>query len=1062
MINAVSDYKLTKKQEDLALQLSRYSPKIVDTYHGAIHALNQNEYSDRLVHFAHSLREVINLLSRNVQTEHELDKSLDKKIRKQLLQSVIDPLGKQSYSFSDKYDALIEEYNLLSSVAHHKEEITNEQAQQKLTRVEDILHMFTRPQLSINDEIDEIISKSPSSENAKRLTELQFRWATQSQLIEKLPQEWLPYMIEVGFFSNPPAATFSKNSPRYVYWAASRYLTKCVSDYPNKVTEVILDCNFQNEKDRNPTIYTDFLTCALDLPLSNIEKIGQKILDEKWYDFREDYGFTEKYVKIIEELYLAEKYDLAEKLFHNGFAPKLSEKVATMNILEESTVYREVRFPMDDYWFEEILQKIIPQFVEKNPELITKTLISLLEESIILDNQGKEIKDEYEDGLEVYRSTIEDSDQNGLSTIKSVFVTHIRNCLIYIANNDPEKLKDLMQVISEKKPWIFRRLELYMYENFSDLFPKEIPLSALKYFRIHKTHHEYYNFIKSVFGKLDSSIQKSLYKKIDDGYDSEKFDKIKDEEGEEIAKKREKYYRLTELEPIKENLDEPHALIYQELVRELGELDHPQHRYYHSATMIQPEPEPKLFEGKTIEKVFEEVKNYIPQREFSFEDTVVITFREFAENNSMACSERCLELKNAHYNILHELFSGFKNAIKDNKKINWETTIQLIQEIVTPIKDAKTYRPKPYDYMPMIYSLIEEGLKTDGIHFELQDKLWKLLEILVEIGTFTNEQEDYPESNTDSLNMSINNLNGLSFHVIYQYAIWYEKHSESKRVIVPKVKKIFDDYLDKKLGGHTVSRHAVLGVNFPNFYYFDGEWARSILEKIISSKNTKIAFWEGYVSWNRLYRYVFADLYSLYNEFLNKDLIRNLKRKHAFESTITHMSLAYFYNLENADEAFERFLETAEPSAIEHCVFHIGTILNGDKIDEKFNKEKFAKLWSYKSIQNHSLERWFRNSPLEKEKTISLYLEHLKNFTGQVNLATMTLEGLNSYSNKFPLQVAECIELLVAKRANDYIHHEVKDILKKLIDSKDDVVYTVCKRIIEQLAILGLDYRDLL
>ena len=113
----MNDFKLTETQEEISLQLSRYSPKIVDTYCGAIHALNQNEYSDRLVHFAHSLREVIDLLSRSGQTEYELNKSLDKKIRKHLLQSVIDPLGKQSYSFSDKYDALMK--NMILSVLLH-------------------------------------------------------------------------------------------------------------------------------------------------------------------------------------------------------------------------------------------------------------------------------------------------------------------------------------------------------------------------------------------------------------------------------------------------------------------------------------------------------------------------------------------------------------------------------------------------------------------------------------------------------------------------------------------------------------------------------------------------------------------------------------------------------------------------------------------------------------------------------------------------------------------------------------------------------------------------------
>ena len=69
----------------------------------------------------------------------------------------------------------------------------------------------------------------------------------------------------------------------------------------------------------------------------------------------------------------------------------------------------------------------------------------------------------------------------------------------------------------------------------------------------------------------------------------------------------------------------------------------------------------------------------------------------------------------------------------------------------------------------------------------------------------------------------------------------------------------------------------------------------------------------------------------------------------------------------------------------------------------------------------------------------------------------MTLDGLDSCSDEFPLQVAECIELLIAKQANNYIHQEVKNILKKLIDANNDEVNIVCTRTIEQLAMCGCD-----
>ena len=55
---------LSVEQRILCSQLKNYSYKIKDAYLGAIHALRTKDYEDRLVHFAHSLREVIDLLTK--------------------------------------------------------------------------------------------------------------------------------------------------------------------------------------------------------------------------------------------------------------------------------------------------------------------------------------------------------------------------------------------------------------------------------------------------------------------------------------------------------------------------------------------------------------------------------------------------------------------------------------------------------------------------------------------------------------------------------------------------------------------------------------------------------------------------------------------------------------------------------------------------------------------------------------------------------------------------------------------------------------------------------------
>ncbi len=74
----VNNPQLTQKQKDIVTQLTTYDSRIKPAYLGAIYVLQQKEYPDRLVHFAHSLREVIDLLTRVNQTDIERKSSLKK------------------------------------------------------------------------------------------------------------------------------------------------------------------------------------------------------------------------------------------------------------------------------------------------------------------------------------------------------------------------------------------------------------------------------------------------------------------------------------------------------------------------------------------------------------------------------------------------------------------------------------------------------------------------------------------------------------------------------------------------------------------------------------------------------------------------------------------------------------------------------------------------------------------------------------------------------------------------------------------------------------------------
>ena len=773
---------------------------------------------------------------------------------------------------------------------------------------------------------------------------------------------------------------------------------------------------------------------------------------------------TEKYVELIEKLYLNGEYNLAIQLARSIFTPVLSESCHDCNQSDEAKEYRKVQAPFEFYLFEQILQDKISKLVEKNSIPITELLIDLLEETIQLYNKGQGLTDPYEDGSLVWRHAIEDSGQNGFSDINSIFVIHLRNCLLHIGTESKEKLKEMMSKIKSKTYWIYRRIELYVYTQFPHMFKQEIEDSLVQYFAESHTHHEYYNLIKKTFENASNPTRQKIFELIDAGLDDETFTKIKNHHTEEIAKNRKKYLKLEHLEPIKDHLDDDHQRTYDELVTEFGHPEHSDYQTYHTTTIGESPVDSAIFKGKTTDEVFEMVKKHVPEGEFPFEDKTIRTFGEFVENNTLECSKKSLELKGIENGIQYELFSGLRNALEKNKSVAWDDVLSLIESVISSLHKNQNYVSKSYDPISAICSLLENGFKKDSIDFEFKDRLWNTLKLMIDIGTQCHKlDEDYPNNNTDSLTMSINNVGGQSFHVIYQYAVWCEKHSTTKRFLESNVKQVFNDYLDQKLGSHTISRHAVLGACFPNFYYLDQDWVKTLLEKIISSKNTKIAFWEGYVNWNTLYRYVFTDLFSLYGEFLNKDLVKNLERKQSYESTINHSLLAYFYDLENADTFFEKFLNNADYADIQHFVFQAGRVMDGKKDDPKFNKKKLIKLWEYQSIIQHDLDGWFRNSPLDRADTICRYTNYLQKYTGKINLYHKTLEELNSYLDDFPQLVTDCIKILVDKQEHNYIlEKEMKPMVKLLLEKKDPSITEKCKSIIEKLSIIGYDWRDVL
>ena len=916
--------------------------------------MQHDEYPDRLVHFAHSLREVIDQLARHDQKEDEHDRSMGKKERKAGLERLLGPV-RQGHSVDLPSERLADAYAKLSKVVHHRESLSDELAHSMLLEVEESLSLLFRRQSEINAEMDSILRGDPSLASARKLVSLQRdRLQTQIQLVDKMSVRWLGHMNEAGFFENPTPASDGKKQ-EHVRWEPGRYLQKCTKVHSGEVADIIVKCKFKDSETPNLAVYRDFLICAAGLAAADMEKVGRKALREDWDRFIGWDWFEIRYLKVAEELYRSGRHDVAVCMLHRALKPKLSESRSALNADWTRTERAELEAPFNPHVFREILRKMAA-LAKENPLPMAKLLDNLLHESIVLDNQRMGRDAEHDDGGH-WRAAIEESDQNNIATVPSLLVSCIRDCLVHAVRRDGA---EAMKILYRRDHCVYRRLELYIYAEFLRMFRKKAALAASWYFGCRCTHHEYYRLLEVAFQTLPGSTKQEILGKIEAGYDPVEFELLKRSHGEAHATRAEKRWKLRFLEAIKDHLDEKHKKMYTELL-EVGRHEH--YDYHSYVRVLNAETETDSFDGKDTDEILEIAKNYKPPESLVDDDGVADGFRKHVKARPLECSKRAPRLGSAPPRIQYELFLALRDAVSDGERIEWGGVLSLIGDVLArrasaqnpPIQDGPDGQEPAtrlldqsvieylYDPLLPLFWLVEEGLKNDSLDFGLKDRVWNVVKELVKVGDKLAGPDEYCSANqeseyriqspnaeqtnqTSALTLSMNGLNGASFHTLYQYSMWCKKHGD-ERTMDGGAKEAFDRYLSDQ-ESHTISRHAVLGVFLPDFYYLDQEWAKSMPGEACKSKAAKVAFWDGYVSGKQMYAYVFGDLWKRYGEFMNGNIVSKPHLSQIRESTVWHVMLAYFYGLDNADFVVEKFLENGDGKAISMCPIYKTCTLN--------------------------------------------------------------------------------------------------------------------------------------
>lgn len=190
--------KFTKRQTRIFEILQEFDLKIANSFKGGIEILNGNN-PEKIVHSAHSLREVIYMLSRldEIKKFGRVKITSKGETRKQGLIKNLDPMKNAPEEAYVLYDELNDKSHWFAIVAHHSEFPSERKFRKKLEEFEIfLLEKIFKPHFDVINEIDEILNtKLPSKKNFNRIKELMSRDSSAyNHFFQNADAKWLPFL----------------------------------------------------------------------------------------------------------------------------------------------------------------------------------------------------------------------------------------------------------------------------------------------------------------------------------------------------------------------------------------------------------------------------------------------------------------------------------------------------------------------------------------------------------------------------------------------------------------------------------------------------------------------------------------------------------------------------------------------------------------------------------------------------------------------------------------------------------------------------------------------------
>lgn len=960
-----------------------------------------------------------------------------------------------------------------------------------------VLDRFEAQYLVIFDTVDALARKeNPARTDAQYFAEsIPNNFVAHTKFFEQLTNpKWLAMLRAKSIFRDPPAVEYGfdngTTTMRYPSWPATTYLRKMAAEEPTLVKDILLDVA---ETD-NANVKGELLEIAADLPkeerLSLVDRIKSWTRSEQ-SGFVTD-GAGSVISNFVDEGELAVAVDISKSLLGFHIVSR-SPTIGTAGQLY--TPSPEVRSQLDEWQYGQFMEKEFRKIATSSPQGALDLAVALLEEFLSLsypDRLSGEVA--YRDYTYINRPAIEDHVQNGQDgEVENHLIVAARDITTEFVAADPANLGDVARYLKRRRWSVFTRLALHVAAEVAnpdpvvirDLLLDESSLSGSEIW------HEYTRLLARHFRILGVEDKQIFFSWIERAAALREPTASKTEE--EIERRRE-LWQLERLTIVRDHLDIPWNERRETLVAKYGEPEHPDFLTYttegdllsesvHSAQDLL-----KMIPDDVIKLLMSWTPSatrsfFLPSREGLARElsSAMHTDPEF-----FAGKEEAFE--GLHPTYVSSFIQASQDSARNGRSLNWDSMLRLCTWAIAQPNTVGARTDGGKDRDPdwhwtrrAISSLAGTGLRRNDIPYELRERVWNVIAVLLDDRDPVANEEGEPIAE-DAYSRAINSVRGCALELAVQYGLWVRRQQEKAGRLLPSLEEMPElrGALEKHLDDRSTAVRSIYGRFLPWLLLIDKEWTEGQLERVfprgLTARPLRLAVWDAYVLYTSVYSNVFPSLRGQYQAAID-DLagapLPTSRSRDPQRKLVEHLFVTYWRGVISLDDPLlTTFWKNASKELRGYVMDFIGHALRTMKEPLQVDAEMRLKaLWTER--HNAAVEAknkadyqeemsgfgsWFGSGQLEEKWASQQYLLALEfgSRNTALSLVAKRLVGLiDSLPHETLCILGKIIDLPQPNWAVLGSRNEIESLLRVGLQSSDELSHKMAREIINRLAARG-------